>query len=68
VRALAGVALAGALLLLSGCGHSASLIKELAKDKASVCHRLTTIYGSSTFVRVGEGQTVTFDEGCGVRK
>lgn len=53
-----------AALVLTGCTSAAGLVKELAKDKASACVFVTTIYGASQAVRVGEGQIVMFGEKC----
>ncbi len=52
---------------LTACGHPAAMIEALSKDKASLCHRLTSIYGTSTLVRVGEGSRAAFGPDCAVK-
>jgi hypothetical protein len=36
---------------LTGCAGNAAVIEALAKDQATVCSKLTTIYGTVTFAR-----------------
>lgn len=54
-----------AALLLSGCAPSnlAEVVKAAAGDQATVCTRVTTVYGTLTFMRsnVGQGGDVSCD-------
>ena len=54
-----------AALFLGGCAPSnlAEVIKAAGQDQATVCTRVTTIYGTLTFMRsnVGQGGDVSCD-------
>ena len=43
--------------LCSGCSGMAGMARELKDDPAIVAHQISTIYGTSKFVRVGGRQT-----------
>lgn len=54
-----------AALLLSGCAPSnlAEVVKAAGQDQATICTRVTTVYGTLTFMRsnVGQGGDVSCD-------
>lgn len=51
------------LLCLTGCSTTniADTLKALGDDKSTVVHKITTIYGNSSFTRIGAtpGSTTT---------
>lgn len=52
------VALMVVALLAAGCVGAADLVRALAKDPASVCVSVTTIYGKGAACRVGSAAEV----------
>ncbi len=56
-RPLLAIAMVITALLTTGC-VSADLVRALAKDPASVCVSVTTIYGKGAACRVGSAAEV----------
>ena len=50
--ALSALSLLG-VLALPGCVHTAGLVEAMAKDPASVCVHLNTVYGTVRVYRTG---------------
>jgi len=50
-------------LLTTGCVGAADLVRALAKDPASVCVSVTTIYGKGAACRVGSAVEVKAGDG-----
>jgi len=69
MRTLSFLALLGLVLLSAGCAGNAALIEAMAKDPASVCVTVTSVYGTVKVYRTaiaggsvkcdGDGMTVT---------
>ncbi len=57
-----------AALLLAGCSTTAGVVKELAKDPASACISVSTIYGTAIVGRSNNEKVGVSVEGgrCGI--
>ena len=62
--AVLGIAMLGAALLTTGCVGATDLVRALAKDPASVCVSLTTIYGKGAVCPVGTAVEVKAGDGA----
>jgi hypothetical protein len=60
---LLAVAVVVVALLTTGCVGAADLVRALAKDPASVCVSVTTIYGKGAACRVGSAVEVKAGDG-----
>jgi len=58
------LAIVSAALLTTGCVGAAELVRALAKDPASVCVSVTTIYGKGAACRVGSAVEVKAGDGA----
>jgi hypothetical protein len=57
------IALVIVAILTTGCVGAADLVRALAKDPASVCVSVTTIYGKGAACRVGSAVEVKAGDG-----